>query len=303
MGHIREFLVAAEELPTPRGTAARLLQVAADPDSDFEDLVKVVRSDPALAAFILRAANAARFGRSPVALDLHQALLRLGFDVVRSHAITLSMMSSQPRILCEAFDYPLFWIRSLLTGVAMERLSSRMDGLSASESFSLGLLTDIGRLAFATAAPVAYIPIATRLSQGASDEELCGLEESHFGFDHYELSAVLLSDWGIPEKMASVVYWQRRPEASGFDTVSRTYRLACALQLASRLAACLVPSPFLPDTATLFLCSASCGLNPDQVRAWTQESVTEFYEWAHIAGMKTDSLLRIPADLACAESS
>jgi HD-like signal output (HDOD) protein len=298
VGNIRRFLVAAEDLPSPKGTALHLMEITRSPDASLSEAVRVVRSDPALAAFVLRAANTARFGFRPVLLDLNQAVARLGLDVVRSHAMALSMMSEKPRSLCEAFDYRMFWIRSLATGVAMEHLTSLLPGLPLTEAFSLGLLAHIGQLAFATSAPREYHSIASRLDEGLSDEEISFLERETFGFDHHELSAVLLVDWGIPTSMADVVYWQCDPEGSGCAPDSLQYRLASALQLASRLAACLVPNPYAEErSSVLFLRAAINGLSTLQVYDWAKQTHQELIEWMRLLRMEHFATVILPVGL------
>jgi hypothetical protein len=47
---IRNFLVSADALPSPQGTALRIVEMARDPDSSLEDIVSVVKTDPARAA-------------------------------------------------------------------------------------------------------------------------------------------------------------------------------------------------------------------------------------------------------------
>ena len=126
---IREFLVSAENLPSPKGTALQLMAIARDPKADVGDAVKVVKSDPALAGFVLRAANSARFGGLVKAVDLHRAVVRLGMNMIRVHAISLSAMGQKPRQACPNFDYPAFWAECLLSGLMAARVASVPVGL------------------------------------------------------------------------------------------------------------------------------------------------------------------------------
>lgn len=292
---IRDFLVAAESLPSPKGTALQLMAVARNPTADVADAVKVVKSDPALAGFVLRAANSARFGGLVKAVDLQRAVIRLGMNMIRVYAITLSVMGEKPRQRCPEFDYERFWTRSLLAGLVAARIAARQDGLPVEETFSLGLLGQIGRLAFATSAPAEYGPILARVAAGATPLEAA--ERAHFGFDHHELSAVLLVDWGLPAKLADVVYWQSEPEEGGFAPHSREYRLAGALQLAGAVADLTFRDGLDPAAvAAAYLRAALLDLNPGEVRRITAEALEELGAWSALTSIPVPTRPLSPAD-------
>lgn len=284
VGSIRDFLVDAEALPSPKGAALQLIELSRDPDASIADVVKVIRSDPALSGFVLRAASAARFGRSERALDLQHAVVRLGLNIVRAHALALSLASSKQRISCASFDYNAFWSASLLDAAVMEALARHRGDIPAAEAFTLGLLSDIGKLAFATAAPQVYDGVLRAAVTADGGEE--AVEKQTFGFDRHELSAVLLADWGIPTTLADVVYWQCDPEGGGFDPDSRSYRLASGLQFAARLVeTCMGSSADAEKVATVYLRAATLDLSPEEARSLAAEALAELPVWTGLVGL------------------
>jgi HD-like signal output (HDOD) protein len=284
IGNIRRFLVAAEALPSPKGTALRFAELARDPGARMEDMTQVIRSDPALSGFVLRAANAACFAGSTPMLDLNRAMVRLGVNAVRSHALALSLIRDGTRVRCARFDYNAFWTTSLLIASLMEALARRDGAFPAPDAFVLGLLSRIGRLAFATAAPTDYAGVLERHAAGSVTLEV--LEQRAFGFDHHELSSVLLADWGIPTALADVVYWQCDPEGGGFTPESRPYRLAGALQLASSLAdGCLAPEENQQDAATVYLRAAVLEVPAEELNALTEASLANLRDWLRLVGL------------------
>lgn len=293
---IREFLVGAEQLPSPKGTAVQLMTIARDPRADVSDAVRVVKSDPALAGFVLRAANSARFGGLVKAVDLQRAVIRLGMNMIRVYAITLSMMGEKPRQRCPEFDYPGFWTRALLTGLVAARLAGLRDGFPPEEAFSLGLLGSIGRLAFATAAPAEYGALL-RQHLKQSSPTLEEREQQHFGFDHHELSAVLLVDWGLPAKLADVVYWQCDPEAGGFPPHAREHQMAGALQLAATVAELSFLDAVEPAAVSgAYLRAALLDLAPEDMRRITAEALGELAAWSSLTGIAAPTRALTPAD-------
>jgi HD-like signal output (HDOD) protein len=291
---IRDFLVAAESLPSPKGTALQLMAVARDPRAEVSDAVKVVKSDPALAGFVLRAANSARFGGLVKAVDLQRAVIRLGMNMIRVYAISLSVMAEKPRQRCPEFDYERFWTRSLLAGLVAARIAAQKD-FPAEETFSLGLLGHIGRLAFATSVPAEYGRVLSQVASGATTLEAG--ERAQFGFDHHELSAVLLVDWGLPAKLADVVYWQYDPEEGGFAPESREHQMAGALQLAGSVAELSFRDHLDPAAvAAAYLRAALLDLGPAQVRQITADALGELGNWSAFTKIAVPTRPLSPAD-------
>jgi HD-like signal output (HDOD) protein len=281
---IRTFLRAAGELPSPKGVAAQLVTLTQDPEASLAEVARLVRSDPALTAFLVRAANAARYTGSPKVVDPGRAVARLGMNMVRVYAIAASVLGEHRRGDCLAFDYGLYWGRCLLGAILMESLASRCDGFPAEEAFALGLLGRVGRLAFATAAPGDYAEIIERaLAEG---RELEVLEQQRFGFDQNELTAVLLVDWGIPTRLADVVYWQRDPEAGGFSPDSIGHRLAGALRLATELADASLPGLGADETGSVYLRAGMLGMTEQELRSLVGSALASWAEWAQLLELK-----------------
>lgn len=293
VGDIRAFLVSAENLPSPRGAALQLIQLARDPKVGVNETVRVVKADPALAGFVLHAANAARFAAMPKAVDLQRAVVRLGMNVIRMHALALSVMKQRPPLRCKAFDYDRFWTASLLTGVLMDGLTRSCGGVAAEEAFSLGLLGSIGKLVLATVAPEPYAAVLdeARATNGAS----APIEQRTFGFDHHELSAVLLADWDLPTRLADIVYWQRDPEEGGFTADSPSYVLAGALQLAAGLAELTLSSAVSAEQASaLYLRAAILELSPGAVAEVAGEALADLRQWSGLIGVQPPATVSLP---------
>lgn len=286
---IRTFVLAGGDLPSPRGVAMQLMELAQDPDAGIAEAVRLVKSDPALTAFIIRCANAARFAGVARVFDVQRAVSRLGMNMVRVYAIALSLMNRYREGRCIGFDYDRYWARSLYAGVAMQKVSHYCDGFPGDEAFVLGLLGRIGRLAFATGAPGEYGELL-RACNGTC-EDLDARERAVFGFDQNELAAVLLAQWGVPTTIAEVAYWQQDPEAGGFAPDSTAYRLAGALQFCSQLAEITFSSGDVSQPlASAYLRAQILELDPVTVHRCAGQVLEEWADWSALTGTA-----RIPA--------
>lgn len=281
---VRRFLARASQLPSPQGTALSLIELAQDPTAGLGEIVEVIRSDPALTAFVLRAATTARHRPMRGTLSIEVAVQRLGTCVIRIHALVLSLIPQCERMRCEGFDYHRFWIASLHTALLAEALAARLADRSADEGFTLGLLAGIGRLAFATAEPEEYARLLAFARQSGSEIET--LEREAFGFDHDELAAVLLTDWTLPSSMADIVYWQRDPEGGGFAAGSTQALLADSLYLARLLAERM----FTDDTdgtlrAIARRRAATLGIGPADLQRLFEMSLLPLRQWSIMIGL------------------
>ena len=122
---------SSAQLPTLPTVAMRLLELARDPETEFKDVIGVVKTDPAITAKILKAANSSFFGfKSPVT-SIERAVPLLGTTVVTTLALSFSLvdaaMSSGPL----AQHYTAYWKHSIVQAVAAEVLAEQYaQGLS-----------------------------------------------------------------------------------------------------------------------------------------------------------------------------
>ena len=110
-----ELSTGKVELPSFPDIAMRVRQVLADETVTPEKVVRVVGSEPALAARLLQLANSAALNFSGKAVtDLRTAVNRMGFNMVRSAAIAFAMSQLKKVDALKGLEKPLdaLWRRS-----------------------------------------------------------------------------------------------------------------------------------------------------------------------------------------------
>ncbi|MBK9384010.1 MAG: HDOD domain-containing protein [Planctomycetes bacterium] len=208
-----EELRASGKLPSPPGVGLEVLRITRDEEFELAELVGVLRADPALTGRILQLANGAMAGGAESATTLEQACLRLGQRAVRNVALGFTLVSSLQSGPCRAFDYDRFWAESLVRGLVCQDLASQLRLGDPAEAFVCGLLSQVGTLALATVHPKTFaeILIAHEQRNFAARREA---EWKAFGIDHLEVSAALLSEWGLPR------IWQDAVRRIGMSVAS-----------------------------------------------------------------------------------
>ncbi len=137
------------ELPSFPDIALRVRQVLANEEVSQEHVVRVVGSEPMLAARLLQIANSAAINFSGRAItDLRSAIARLGFNMVRSAAIAFAMSQLKKSEGLKGLERPLddLW-RSTASVAAMSYVvAKRFSRVNPDAAMLAGLLHGIGKL-------------------------------------------------------------------------------------------------------------------------------------------------------------
>ncbi len=294
-----EELRATGQLPSPTGVGLAILRLTQKDEVSIGELSRVLESDPAMAGRILKYANSAHIGSRRPAVAVKDAVVRLGLRTVRQLALGFSVLSNCRIGPCKAFDYDDFWARSLARALAAKAISSRDRIVPPEEAFSCGLLSQIGRLALASAHPEKYAAILNRCRED-SGENLCVLERSAFAIDHNGLSAALFLDWGLPEEFAEAVRCSENLGAEELKEGSRAHALAQGLGVAELCAdVCVAEEAASIRVVPKFLSvSEAIGLNVGPLSTLYEDVIADWKEWARIFDITAQE---IPPALAWGE--
>ena len=282
-------LKATGKLPSPKGVALSIIRLLQRDDFRTADLVQLVQSDPAIAGRILFFSNAAAFGRSRPIVSLQRAIVALGSFRVRDLVIGLSIMHSNKKGPCSAFDYEGFWGHSLATGIACQELA-HFAQITTEEIFTIGLLARVGELALATLFPDEYSGLL--LEARDNRFKLTTLEQNRFGMDHLELAASMLNEWGLPEVLVQAAFYHEDPDSAGFADGSRVQTLTLSLSFASSLAhLCMVDEEsrwsLLP---ALLARAARLGVGGDALNELVDRMVERWREWGSKLQIRTKDI-------------
>lgn len=185
------------ELPSFPDIAMRVRQVLADEGVTQDKVVRVVGSEPALAARLLQIANSAALNFSGRRItDLRSAIARLGFNMVRSAAIAFAMSQLKRVEALKGLEQPLdrLWRRSAAVAATCHVVARRFTRVNPDTALLSGLLHGIGELYILTRAarhpslfrdPVAYERIVSDWSGS--------------------VARALLENWDMPEEVVSAV--------------------------------------------------------------------------------------------------
>jgi HD-like signal output (HDOD) protein len=192
------------ELPAFPEAVLRIQRALQSPETSTDDIVRILSSEPALAARLLRMANSAEFRRADQNVtDLRKAVARMGFNMVRSVAVAFAMRQLRRKDTytpTAQLQLEQAWEDSLEMAAVCFVVAKRCTRINPDQALLTGLLHVLGRL---------YIIMrskdAAELSEAAMREVINGW--------HASIGKAILESWGLPETLQHAVEHQDEYEA------------------------------------------------------------------------------------------
>ncbi len=259
-----EVVAAARALGVSGGSGtAALLALLYDADVDVDEVLRCVRSEPALAALVLKVANAAYYRQARSVGTIDRALQVLGLSAIRGIAAAGCMDRLTISAVGRGFDAARFRSHSLAVAAASQTLSQRAGAGVDAEAFMAGLLHDIGIVLLARLRPQALAAAAGLPATDAATS--LQAETDLIGADHATCGALLADAWGLPAWLGAALQAHHLPRTgapvSGIDALPVLLALGdhAAHQAGYGLwpICAIAPDPAWP--ASIGLDEAACG--------------------------------------------
>jgi diguanylate cyclase (GGDEF)-like protein len=279
MNEFERRLIESPDLPTLPAIAQRILELGNQVDTDLIHLSNTISADPSIATRILRLINSPAYGLPREIVSIREAVLYLGFNAVRSVALSFSFLRSLREGHVPSVDgLNELWRTSLMNALATRRLAQEVGGWDGEEAFLAGLISDCGTLLMYKLVPE-YPDLVVSFRNAHAD--LLDLEQANLETDHMRLGELLLEAWRFPEEFRMLIAGHhdssRLPQDSALELRARvlTASWLCARALT-------VPA-FAPETLRLDRRVAGLlGLPVPVVRAIASELPDELRETAAV---------------------
>ena len=208
-----QLRLRAKHLKMLPAIAAQAMDVAKDPDCGINEFAAVVERDVTLASDILRMANSILFAGEQTVMNLHQAVVRLGFRQCKSLIIASSFSSMMKQMtLDEEWIRETLWRHSFTTALLGLNLNRSLNVGFQGEEFVGGLIHDIGRMLLATCYPDQF-SVIDPMSFDESQETLI-TEQNAIETNHCEVGVWFAQKNALPEPLIDVVRYHHHPEQS-----------------------------------------------------------------------------------------
>ncbi|CAM2902975.1 HDOD domain-containing protein [Rariglobus hedericola] len=219
----------ADSMSVSAQVLARMNQLMLSPMSTLVDIAQVLRTDPSLAARVVRIANSAFFATKTRASSLEEALQRVGLREVYRIVGTAALGRLTPvNLRAYGISGDTFLKAALFSATSSQLLAVRA-GMDGSSAYLAGLMRPLGVLVLNHYGETHFNHVDELACDAAPSLE--SWERDHFGFNHSEVSAQIIDHWGFSEHLVhSVGAYSRRDDA---DPLSIVLHAAGALAVSS----------------------------------------------------------------------
>ncbi len=198
--------------------ALKLNALINEPHSTAQDIADVIATDAALTAQLLQIVNSA-FYNFPQQVDtITMAITVIGTAQLRDLAMATLIIQKFNRIPENLVTPEAFWSHNIACATAARTIVTELGMQHPERVFVAGLLHDIGRLLMYVAEPALSADILQQLKLD-NGLDINQLEKASFGYDHAELGAVLLKEWGLPDSLVQPVKYHHMPDQADMFTM------------------------------------------------------------------------------------
>jgi putative nucleotidyltransferase with HDIG domain len=191
-----------KNLPTLPDILTKISRMVESKRYSADDIARVISQDQVLTARVLKLANSAFYGFSRSINSVGQALVLLGFQVVKGLILTSSVFDIVQR---RATD---LWKHSLAVATISGILAKRVGMKAPEESNLAGLLHDLGKVIMAVDMIEELDLVMELCDQGKTGIEA---EEMILGFNHMEAGTWLAEAWKLPLELTDPITFHHDP--------------------------------------------------------------------------------------------
>lgn len=261
------------KLPPALGIFSRLRAMLDDADTDLDDIVELLRVDPALTFQIIRLSNSALYGLRSRSQTLDEAVARVGFgEINQLVGLVVSRQVFQGDLTNYGIAAGRLWQNAVAVGALASAISAQTGG-NGGGAYSAGLLRSLGKILMNNHTG------AVRYPGESAQPNVFAWEQSIHGTTAPEASAVLLDHWRFPFDISGAICTHVTPETAGeFTAGAAVLHLACAVAAEWQQA--------LPGEATCWrrddaMC-ALAGVDADQLQGVIADARRQFERFAAI---------------------
>lgn len=212
------------QLPSVPEIVLKLQRTLSDENVSNDTVVLVVGAEPALAGKLMTMANSAALNTSGRRIaDLRTAVARVGFNIVRSAALSFAIEQLRRADEYRDLQGPLdaLWKSSVQIAALSHVLARRFTSLNGDAALLAGLMHNVGRIYILTRASKAPALMADRLTYNSMVRDW-----------HANVAKAVLENWRVAEEIVDAVtgYEDLDREARGPVTLTDVLSLAVLLE-------------------------------------------------------------------------
>jgi putative nucleotidyltransferase with HDIG domain/predicted Zn finger-like uncharacterized protein len=226
----KRILRTVSDLPPMPQVAQKARELTADERSSFQDMARVIETDQAIAARVLKISNSAYYGQMGKVTSIQHASVVLGMKTLNE---LLTLACAGGLLGRELKGYGLssgdLWQHSLAAAGCARSIARKKKPEIADDAFSAGLIHDCGKL-------ILDPYIAERREQfdaclARERMPFLAAEKEVLGFDHAQIAAEVCQKWQIPDKITRAIAVHHMPSLAGQNELAYVVHAADSIAL------------------------------------------------------------------------
>lgn len=208
--NVQKIIDRLKDIPTLPQVVQKIIEIVDSPTTSASDLNAAISMDKALSMKVLKLVNSAFYGFPKKIETLTQAIVILGFNTVRSLALSISMVEFFTGNKGQRLNYGEFWKHSIATSIMARTIAKKSFPTIAEEAFVSGLMHDIGILIFDQYLPKEYAAAYTKMTE--EKIQLYKAEKQELGITHCEVGEMLANKWNLPDPLVYAIKYHHKPD-------------------------------------------------------------------------------------------
>jgi len=193
---VKKKLRKLEGLPTLPPIVQKLNVMIEDEKTSIHQIADLIEKDQVITTKLLRLANSAFYGFPKKVSTVRNALMLLGFNVVKVLILTSSIFD-----IIYKEDVGL-WEHSIGVAACSKILAEKLGLKEPQEVATSGLLHDLGIIIQKVAFKEDYEKINELIKNGM---DALSAEKEILGIDHAEMGSFLMRSWNLPDRLVEAV--------------------------------------------------------------------------------------------------
>ena len=195
---VRDRIQKLSNLPSLAVVKYQLIKTLNKDNASIDDISAIIRHDQAIASRVMAVANSAFLGYPGKIHAIEQAIMLLGFDLVRSISLAASIFNV---FASQYGNFKQMWAHSYVVANVAANICTKMSGEEKSVCFLAGLLHDIGRLALFSVVDETILGSKAQELVQLKGDDLVRAETDVFQCSHTMAAKWFLENLCFPEEI------------------------------------------------------------------------------------------------------
>lgn len=208
---VRDAVEKIRNIATLPEVATKIRELVDDPDCSADDVHRLISSDPALSARILRVVNSSFYGMPGQFGSVKRAIVFLGLNAIKNITLAASLKKMfRSHQAATQFKVDDLWKHSLAVAVLAQQIAIKAGTVANDDAFVAGLIHDVGIIVELQACRAGFGEVLKRCEKDKS-LSLCDAELQVFGATHEAFGAELCRAWNFPGQLVDVTGYHHHP--------------------------------------------------------------------------------------------